>query len=66
MLIREGGSAQSVLSLDLGDLQAADAVGAQPILVMTGKGRKTRAEGGFPERTRIASDLAEVAEMLCQ
>lgn len=49
----------------LRDLQAADAVGAQPILVMTGKGKKTRAEGGFPEKTRIASDLAEVAEMLC-
>jgi len=49
----------------LRDLQAADAVGAQPILVMTGKGKKTRAEGGFPERTRITSDLAEVAEMLC-
>jgi D-glycero-D-manno-heptose 1,7-bisphosphate phosphatase len=49
----------------LRDLQAADAVGAQPILVMTGKGKKTRAAGGFPERTKITSDLADVAEMLC-
>jgi D-glycero-D-manno-heptose 1,7-bisphosphate phosphatase len=49
----------------LRDLQAADAVGAQPILVMTGKGKKTRAAGGFPDRTRITSDLSDVAEMLC-
>ena len=49
----------------LRDLQAADAVGAQPILVMTGKGKKTRAAGGFPDRTQITSDLSDVAEMLC-
>ena len=49
----------------LRDLQAADAVGAQPILVMTGKGKKTRAADGFPDRTRITSDLSDVAEMLC-
>ena len=29
----------------LRDLQAAEAVGAQPILVLTGKGKKTQAEG---------------------
>lgn len=43
----------------LRDLQAAVAVGAQPILVMTGKGRKTREAGGLPENTLVFADLAE-------
>lgn len=43
----------------LRDLQAADAVGAQPMLVLTGKGQKTEAAGGLPENTLIFSDLAE-------
>ncbi|MBI2318054.1 MAG: D-glycero-beta-D-manno-heptose 1,7-bisphosphate 7-phosphatase [Betaproteobacteria bacterium] len=47
------------------DLQAAEAVGAQPILVMTGKGAKTRAEGNLPASTLIFADLAAVAEALC-
>src|SRR5262245_28801136 len=50
----------------LRDLQAAAAVGAQPILVLTGKGRKTRTEGGLPEATTIYPDLAAVALALCQ
>ena len=33
----------------LRDLQAAETVGAQPMLVLTGKGEKTLREGGFPE-----------------
>jgi D-glycero-D-manno-heptose 1,7-bisphosphate phosphatase len=55
-----------VVGDSLRDLQAAQAVEAQPILVLTGKGKKTRSEGGFPGNTVIRSDLADVAEMLCQ
>jgi D-glycero-D-manno-heptose 1,7-bisphosphate phosphatase len=50
----------------LRDLQAAAAVGAQPILVLTGKGRRTRTAGNLPEGTKVYSDLAAVAEALCQ
>ena len=42
----------------LRDLQAAAAVGAQPILVRTGKGAKTQRDGGLPPGTRIFDDLA--------
>jgi D-glycero-D-manno-heptose 1,7-bisphosphate phosphatase len=40
------------------DLQAASAVGAQPILVLTGKGEKTLRSGNFPSDTVIFPDLA--------
>jgi D-glycero-D-manno-heptose 1,7-bisphosphate phosphatase len=50
----------------LRDLQAAAAVKARPILVLTGKGEKTRAAGGLPEATSIFPDLAAVAEALCE
>jgi D-glycero-D-manno-heptose 1,7-bisphosphate phosphatase len=40
------------------DLAAAEAVGAQPMLVLTGKGEKTLREGGFPKNTVIFPDLA--------
>jgi len=49
----------------LRDLQAAAAVGAQPILVLTGKGEKTLAEGNLPESTQVHPDLAAVARALC-
>lgn len=42
----------------LRDLQAAEAVGAQPMLVLTGKGEKTLREGNFPKSTVIYPDLA--------
>lgn len=42
----------------LRDLQAAVAVGAQPILVLTGKGRKTRDDPALPAGTPIYADLA--------
>lgn len=42
----------------LRDLQAAAAVGAQPILVLTGKGKKTRDDGSLPDNTVIQPDLA--------
>jgi D-glycero-D-manno-heptose 1,7-bisphosphate phosphatase len=48
----------------LRDLQAADAVGAQPMLVLTGKGEKTLREGGFPKNTVIFPDLAFAASAL--
>jgi D-glycero-D-manno-heptose 1,7-bisphosphate phosphatase len=43
----------------LRDLQAAATAGAQPMLVLTGKGAKTQAAGGLPEGTPIFADLAE-------
>jgi D-glycero-D-manno-heptose 1,7-bisphosphate phosphatase len=42
----------------LRDLQASAAVGCQPILVLTGKGRKTQAAGGLPQTTQVYEDLA--------
>ncbi|MBY0266547.1 MAG: D-glycero-beta-D-manno-heptose 1,7-bisphosphate 7-phosphatase [Burkholderiales bacterium] len=48
----------------LRDLQAGAAVGAQPILVLTGKGKKTRKDGGLPEQTLIHNDLAEAVQAL--
>jgi D-glycero-D-manno-heptose 1,7-bisphosphate phosphatase len=50
----------------LRDLQAAAAVGAQPILVLTGKGQKTLEAGGLPEGTQVHRDLAAVAAMLIE
>jgi D-glycero-D-manno-heptose 1,7-bisphosphate phosphatase len=43
----------------LRDLQAAATAGAQPMLVLTGKGAKTEAAGGLPAGTPIFADLAE-------
>ncbi len=40
------------------DLKAAEAIGAQPMLVLTGKGEKTLRDGGFPKNTVIFPDLA--------
>ncbi len=48
----------------LRDLQAADAVGAQPILVLTGKGAKTQAEGALPKKTLVFPSLAEATRHL--
>ena len=48
----------------LKDLQAAEAVGAQPVLVLTGKGKKTQAEGGVPKSTLVFEDLAEASRHL--
>lgn len=50
----------------LRDLQAAVAVGAQPILVLTGKGKKTRKDGGLPEGTVVFDDLAAAVRSLLQ
>ncbi|HMA30345.1 MAG TPA: D-glycero-beta-D-manno-heptose 1,7-bisphosphate 7-phosphatase [Casimicrobiaceae bacterium] len=48
----------------LRDLQAAATVGAQPMLVLTGKGEKTLRDGGFPKNTVIFPDLAFAASAL--
>jgi len=48
----------------LKDLQAAEAVGAQAILVLTGKGRKTKEEGSLPKKTLVFDDLAEASRHL--
>ena len=48
----------------LRDLQATAALGAQPYLVLTGKGMKTQAAGGLPEGTLVYPDLAAVVATL--
>ena len=48
----------------LRDLEASARLGAQPILVRTGKGEKTLAKGGLPEGTKIYADLAEAVATL--
>ena len=48
----------------LRDLQAAAAVGASPILVLTGKGRKTLEEGGLPAGTQVYDDLAAAVQAI--
>ena len=50
----------------LRDLEAAAAVGAQPMLVLTGKGTRTQASGGLPQGTQVFKDLAEVAKQVLQ
>ncbi len=46
------------------DLEAAAAAGARPVLVLTGKGEKTHAEGKMPARTAVFRDLAAFAQHL--
>lgn len=48
----------------LRDIEAALAVGAQPMLVRTGKGMRTLASGKLPEMVPVFEDLAEVAATL--
>jgi D-glycero-D-manno-heptose 1,7-bisphosphate phosphatase len=45
----------------LRDLQAAAAMGAQPMLVLTGKGNKTKVDPDLPPGTLIFTDLAAAA-----
>jgi D-glycero-D-manno-heptose 1,7-bisphosphate phosphatase len=46
------------------DLEAAAAAGAKPVLVLTGKGAQTRADGKLPPGTRVFPDLAAFAAHL--
>ena len=48
----------------LRDVQAAATAGARPVLVLTGKGQKTQAEGKLPPGTQVFADLAAFAEHL--
>ena len=48
----------------LRDLEAAAAAGAKPVLVLTGKGKKTQKEGGLPPGTMVFPDLAAFAAHL--
>jgi D-glycero-D-manno-heptose 1,7-bisphosphate phosphatase len=48
----------------LRDVQAAAAAGARPVLVLTGKGKQTNAEGNLPPGTQVFADLAAFAEQL--
>lgn len=51
-----------VIGDSLRDLQSAAAAQAQPVLVLTGKGEKTREDPSLPEGTLVFPDLAAVAE----
>lgn len=53
-----------VVGDSLKDLQAAAAVGAIPVLVLTGNGETTRAGKKIPAHTQIFADLAAVADEL--
>ena len=46
------------------DLAAAAAAGARPVLVLTGRGRRTREEGKLPPGTEVFDSLAAFAEHL--
>jgi D-glycero-D-manno-heptose 1,7-bisphosphate phosphatase len=48
----------------LRDLEAAAAVGAAPILVLTGKGERTQAAGNLPAGTTIHQNLAEAVRAI--
>ena len=48
----------------LRDLQAGMTYGVQPILVRTGKGEATLAQGNLPENTWICAHLAEAAQRI--
>lgn len=48
----------------LRDLHSAVAAGCKPILVHTGKGEKTKAEGNLPEGTQEYGDLAAAVTAL--
>ncbi|HSH73213.1 MAG TPA: D-glycero-beta-D-manno-heptose 1,7-bisphosphate 7-phosphatase [Methylophilaceae bacterium] len=48
----------------LRDLVAGAKLGGKPILVRTGKGEETLADGGLPEGTWVCADLAEAAQRI--
>lgn len=53
-----------VVGDSLRDLQVADSVDAWPLLVKTGKGKKTLAAGGLPKNTTVFTDLTEAVDQL--
>jgi len=46
----------------LRDLQAAVAMGCQPCLVLTGKGRQTLQKGGLPANTEVYPNLSQMVD----
>ncbi|HTE15437.1 MAG TPA: D-glycero-beta-D-manno-heptose 1,7-bisphosphate 7-phosphatase [Burkholderiales bacterium] len=46
------------------DLQAAATVGALPMLVLTGNGKKTQRAGALPPGTRVFADLAAAVDAI--
>ena len=50
----------------LRDLQAASLVGAQPILVLTGKGKLTAREAELPSNTKTYTDLGAAVRSLVE
>ena len=50
----------------LKDIQAAEAVGGLPILVLTGKGRATKEAGELPRHTLVFADLGEASRHLIE
>lgn len=50
----------------LRDLQASANVSAQPMLVLTGKGAKTLAQGGLPDGTQVFPNLAVAVKTIIQ
>jgi D-glycero-D-manno-heptose 1,7-bisphosphate phosphatase len=50
----------------LRDLEAATVVGALPILVETGKGKKTMTAGGLPAATEVFPNLSAAADALIE
>ena len=59
-------SAAFAIGDSLRDLQAASAAGARPILVLTGKGENTRAEGNLPDGTLTFADLSAAVDFILQ
>jgi D-glycero-D-manno-heptose 1,7-bisphosphate phosphatase len=59
-------SLEGVLTIgdSLRDLQAGVKVGCLPILVLTGKGNRTKEAGGLPKGTKVFADLAEAVRHL--
>jgi len=53
-----------VVGDSLRDLQSAVEVGAQPMLVLTGKGKKTKLDPNLPAGTPVFADLAAVVKKL--
>jgi D-glycero-D-manno-heptose 1,7-bisphosphate phosphatase len=63
---RFGTDLQGVPSVgdSLRDLLAGLPLGAQPVLVKTGKGERTLADGGLPENTWVCADLMEATHRI--
>ncbi|MBL8416401.1 MAG: D-glycero-beta-D-manno-heptose 1,7-bisphosphate 7-phosphatase [Propionivibrio sp.] len=53
-----------VIGDSLRDLQPAASVGARTVLVLTGKGGVTQAEGDLPEGTLVFADLAAAVDYI--